>query len=235
MSETKAKLDIFGEKRSHSRIFAHDLSTPLATAKMHTDLLCEYRDHVFSGLSNADDIPAHIKKALIQSPQQICENLEKIQNLLDAYKAHLSSEQSTQNTEDAPGQNASMASERTTPLKNAKLRILLVDDEQIHHDIGEAVLSPQHTVEHANCGNTAISLCEDTQYDIVLMDMQMPIISGPQTAERLRKIVPESTIIIGLSNMPIEAKDDLKRFGFNGFLNKPLKLSVFEHLLEIIE
>lgn len=210
---------------SVSAVFAHDISTPLTTAKMNADLLVEYR-HALANILNApeaDKIPAHIKLALERAPELIQENLLKVQKSLTQYKNYLNCLRQTDKEEPTAG---------IKKVSAKRLNILMVDDEEIHHDIGDAVLGENHQLAHENSGVNAIKRCEQEPFDIVLMDMQMPNLTGPQTAERLRLIFKAPTLIIGLSNMPIQSKkQQLLDCGFNGFLDKPLKLNSFNQLI----
>ncbi len=213
---------------SVSAVFAHDIATPLMTAKMNADLLSEYHNLIVKMLEmpEAGQIPTHIKQAIEHAPGLIQNNIQAVQKSLEQYKSYLNCLQ------DNKKDNPPSTKDEPTPLRNKSLKILLVDDEDIHHDIAEAVLSSAHSVTHEKSGLAAIERCNEEQFDLVLMDMQMPDISGPQTVAQLRLTLTTPTLIIGLSNMPIQSKkQELLDCGFNGFLNKPLKIERFDELI----
>ncbi len=213
---------------SMSAIFAHDLATPLSTVKMNADLLVDYLALIQSALDStaADKIPTHIKEALARAPGVMQQNLSQLQNTVKDYKDYLNC------LHDNPRASNASAS-KTVSLTGKSLAILLVDDEDIHHDIADAVLGKSHSLTHVHSGPEAIKHCQVQHFDVVLMDMQMPELSGQETTERLRKIFDSPTAIIGLTNMPIEAKkQELLTIGFNGFLEKPLKRDSFDSIIK---
>lgn len=214
---------------SVSAVFAHDISTPLTTAIMNASLLVEHIDLLQSMLSKeeAKKIPQHIKLAIERAPQQIQDNIQIVQQSLQEYKAYLNCIKNDDFEQERPD-NAQIEE----PANIKRLNILIVDDEEIHHDIGEAVLSENHTISHDTSGLNAIERCKTEEFDIILMDMQMPELTGPQTAEQLRDMLKIPTLIIGLSNMPIQTKkQEMLDCGFNGFLDKPLRLESFNRLI----
>ncbi len=217
---------------SVSAVFAHDISTPLTTAQMNAELLVDNLDIITKGLNtkDVDKLPVHLRLALEKAPQLIKTNLASIQRSLKQYKTYLNSLH-----DESHHARASQKSQITHFRGDTRLSILLVDDEDIHHDIGEAVLGASHNLEHEKSGEATLRRCRGEKFDVVLMDMQMPGLPGPQTAEQLRTFVPPSTMILGLTNMPIEPKkNELLECGFNGFLDKPLKLSAFNQLIEAL-
>ncbi len=220
--QPKPKLPTLGVE-SVSAVFAHDISTPLTTAKMNADLLVEYQEIVANifRTTSSSDIPSHIKIAIEQAPKLIQNNLKNVQTSLSEYKTYLNSLHVDEIEEPSNLQSDTMQS----------LRILLVDDEEIHHDIAHAVLDKFHKVVHEYDGYAAIKRCQKEHFDLVLMDMHMPNISGPETTEKLREFLTDKVHIVGLSNMPIHSrKKELIECGFNGFLDKPLKLEHFNAL-----
>jgi len=231
MAKSQQNSDPVLSVESVSTVFSHDISTPLTTAKMNINLLLEHFECLSQALESpaAEHIPHHIKVAIQRAPHLISDNINEVQRSLIQYKAYLNSLSATPIND---GQQINRP-EVTTFSKKEHLNILLVDDENIHHDIGDAVLGASHTITHIKSGESAIDDCESKRYDVILMDMQMPGLPGPQTTEQLRTFIPTSTLVIGLSNMPIESKkQDLLECGFNGFLNKPLKLGEFNKLIE---
>lgn len=214
---------------SVSAVFAHDIATPLTTAQLNADLLIEHLYVLTTALDSkeAEKIPQHIKQAIANSPQLISQSLKSIRGSLEEYKSYLNS---VHEDEDAY-QIKPETSENAHFLK--KLKILLVDDEAIHHDIGEVVLGKQHDLHHESSGQAAIDRCREEDFELILMDLQMPNLNGMEAVEELRKFIPESTLIFGLTSMPIQKqKNNLRTDGFDNFLDKPLKISAFNKLIE---
>ena len=68
-------------------------------------------------------------------------------------------------------------------------RILLVDDNAINRMVARYMLEPEGAaVTEAESGAQALSLFEDTPFDLVLLDASMPVMSGEETLTRLRAL-----------------------------------------------
>lgn len=230
---------------SVSSVFAHDIATPLTTAQLNVDLLVEHIALLEKMVATemAETIPHHIRHAIKSSPRIIQGNLRTIQRALQDYKNYLNAYAVTENACESLDhrdnffhRDARQISEplaEQPPTRVTKLRILLVDDEQIHHDIATAVIGKYHDLAHEFSGLAALERCHSDTFDVILMDMQMPKLSGPHTVEKLRCQIPSFTRILGLTSMPIEkSKSDLLELGFDGFLEKPLKYDKFNQLID---
>jgi CheY-like chemotaxis protein len=113
--------------------------------------------------------------------------------------------------------------------------ILLVEDEAVHRDIGISLLAKQFHLDCATNGLEAVEMCKHSTYDLILMDMHMPKMNGLEATEELRTFINPKTIIIGLTSLPLGKKrNELLEIGFDAFLEKPLKLESFKHLLGIV-
>ena len=81
-------------------------------------------------------------------------------------------------------------------------RILLVDDEPINQKVGVAILKKfGMEPDVANNGREAVQMVGEKHYDLVLMDIQMPEMSGFDATEMIRKREQQD----GLSRIPIIA------------------------------
>ncbi|HZJ13008.1 MAG TPA: ATP-binding protein, partial [Methyloceanibacter sp.] len=79
------------------------------------------------------------------------------------------------------------------------LRILVVDDVDLNRDLVMALLAPHgHTITEAEGGAEAIEAVKAADYDIVLMDVQMPGVNGLEATRAIRSIE-------GCENLPIIA------------------------------
>jgi CheY-like chemotaxis protein len=88
--------------------------------------------------------------------------------------------------------------------------------------------------EVAKNGQEAVDKVREQEFDLVFMDVQMPVKNGMEATEEIRKIPgKESLVIIGLSANAFE--DDQNKaleVGMNDYLTKPLRLAVLAEKLE---
>ncbi|MDO8845643.1 response regulator [Methylicorpusculum sp.] len=107
----------------------------------------------------------------------------------------------------------------------ARPRILLVDDDFINQELLKFLLNEAGLqCDSANDGEEAVGMVKKTDYDLVLMDIQMPIMDG-LAATRAIRLLPERrlTPVIGVSaNAFAEDKDRCFEAGMNAFLAKPV-------------
>lgn len=104
------------------------------------------------------------------------------------------------------------------------LRILLVEDNQTNIYIAARILQRKGAaVDVAENGKDALLLAADSDYDIILMDLQMPILDGFAATRQLRQLARHvSTPIVALTAAGSREVDDrLAEAGMNGYLLKP--------------
>lgn len=79
------------------------------------------------------------------------------------------------------------------------MKLLIVDDDKIVIESLDVILSVDDEFEitgHALNGNEAIDFCEKNNVDVVLMDIQMPVMDGISACRIIRKIKPDIKIIM---------------------------------------
>jgi len=81
-------------------------------------------------------------------------------------------------------------------------KILLVEDEEILRDTYQLIIGTQpYILDVAQNGQEALAWCEKRQYDLILVDLMMPVMSGVQFLERFMPVKPSDTRVIVLSNL----------------------------------
>ncbi|GHC58654.1 PAS domain-containing hybrid sensor histidine kinase/response regulator [Ulvibacter litoralis] len=104
--------------------------------------------------------------------------------------------------------------------------VLLVDDNPDNIFIAEQYLN-QWDVEYksAESGLQALTLLEKHNFDLILLDLQMPYMNGYETAKKVREMsLDKSPIIIAFSaSTKGEVKEQLKEAGINDHLPKPFQ------------
>ncbi|MGD8796370.1 MAG: ATP-binding protein [Thiohalophilus sp.] len=89
-------------------------------------------------------------------------------------------------------------------------------------------------VDVANNGKEAIEKAMANSYDLVLMDMRMPIVDGLEATRTLRNMAYKGTIIALTANAMDEDKKLCIEAGCNDFLSKPIDRSLFNETLSKI-
>jgi signal transduction histidine kinase len=106
------------------------------------------------------------------------------------------------------------------------LRVLVVDDDRDNLDLVKAYLAPESVEpEFAESGLKAMEMVENKNFDVILMDIEMPDLSGYDTAVRMMSGTHlGDTKILGLSaNALTEHVERAKACGFSGYLTKPIR------------
>ena len=106
--------------------------------------------------------------------------------------------------------------------------ILIIDDEEMMRTTGRMILSNLgYTVLIAKDGIQGIDVFKKKQHqiDLVLLDMIMPQMNGPDCFQILRQLKPSIPIIISSGFSQEEDLLGLKDQGLNGFLHKPYQSS----------
>ncbi len=112
-------------------------------------------------------------------------------------------------------------------------KILVVDDEAYNRDILRKILTKEaFTVEEASNGAEALELLKQTAYDLVLLDLRMPVMDGYEAIEAIRTELhnPVSIIVIS-ANIDSLTQERLASFKVANYINKPYQLHT---LLSII-
>jgi CheY-like chemotaxis protein len=135
-----------------------------------------------------------------------------------------------------PGEPALKRLDRTWASKYP-LRILLAEDNAVNQKVGLLMLSRLGYSPHlAIDGERALNAVEDAQYDLILMDIQMPKMNGIDAARLIReKLGAKCPSIFALTAEALEG--DKERFlglGFNGYLSKPLETHSLQNALMLV-
>jgi signal transduction histidine kinase len=113
-----------------------------------------------------------------------------------------------------------------------KFNILLVDDRPENLVTLEGILeSPELNIFKANSGNEALSIMFETEFALVLLDVQMPIMDGFETAEIMRSSERTKNVpIIFVTAISTERKHIFKGYekGAVDYLYKPLDLEILK-------
>lgn len=126
-------------------------------------------------------------------------------------------------------------SESSSNSKNSALSILVVDDDELNQRMMRLLLKRDgHAVECASNGQEALDAVKSGTYDIVLMDLQMPVMDGVEASRRIREWEANGghTFIVALtaSYLP-ERGRELYEAGIDNYMPKPFDV---DHLRNVL-
>jgi DNA-binding response OmpR family regulator len=113
------------------------------------------------------------------------------------------------------------------------LRILLVEDDKRISDFVERGLKAEgYAVDVARCGQDAIDIASEGQFQAIILDLGLPDINGREVCERLRKLGLDTPILMLTARDAVQDKVTGLRSGADDYMTKPF---AFEELLARIE
>ena len=133
----------------------------------------------------------------------------------------------------ALGQKQTDAAQGLLPDKNADFKgknILLVEDNELNREIAQEILREYgfrvDTAENGAVAVEKVSTAAPGSYDLVLMDVQMPIMDGYTATRKIRALDDPARAKLPILAMTANAFDEDRRnaleSGMNGFLSKPI-------------
>ncbi len=112
--------------------------------------------------------------------------------------------------------------------------ILIAEDEKVNQFFFEKSLKKtQANLFFVQDGYEAIQMIEEnTEIDLVLMDIRLPNMDGLEATRRIKQLNPELPVIIQTANALSQVYDEAKESGCDEFITKPIKI---ETLLIILK
>jgi CheY-like chemotaxis protein len=119
-----------------------------------------------------------------------------------------------------------------------ELKILVAEDNRINQRI--AILTFKQlgvSIDIASNGLEALEMYRKIQYDLILMDMQMPEMDGLEATSEIRTFEQESNqphraVIVALTGSePTEKKDVCLQAGMNDYMEKPIQEKLLPGLI----
>ena len=103
------------------------------------------------------------------------------------------------------------------------IRVIICDDQTVVREGLAAILSTDPEIEIvglASNGRDALDMLQETQTDVVLMDLKMPVMNGVQTTQHLRRMHPKVNVLVLTTYADDQWVLDAVRAGAAGYLLK---------------
>ncbi|MGZ0017981.1 response regulator [Nitrosomonas sp. wSCUT-2] len=131
----------------------------------------------------------------------------------------------SRNLNNAAGQVAPARTAPSPEMPHISGAVLVAEDNLVNQEVAKAMLSKLGmTATIANDGKEAVDLVEKNQYDIILMDCQMPVMDGLEATSLIRKQYGGIPIIALTANATEEDRALCLNAGMNDFLSKPYSI-----------
>ena len=114
-------------------------------------------------------------------------------------------------------------------------KVLIVDDHPINRELIRLLMTDSGLEIHEACdGEAALEICETIKFDLIFMDIQMPVLDGIAATRCLREqggINSETAIVALSAAAQTKLSDDTRGHGFNHVLTKPIDMPQFFNTL----
>lgn len=113
-----------------------------------------------------------------------------------------------------------------------KLKILLADDEpEMLELVADWLGRHGHKVDRASDGTRALDCLAKKSYDLAILDISMPEITGMEVLDHIRKTSPQTKIVLMTGYSYVEG-DFAKALGADAYLSKPFSLLQVDDVVE---
>ncbi len=119
--------------------------------------------------------------------------------------------------------------EEETDKPDRSLHILVAEDVALNQEVIRRMLgSLGHEVTIVEDGQEAVNTCKEIEYDLVLMDLQMPELDGVSATRMIRALslpISDVPILALTANVGDDVRREVKTAGMDGFIAKPIELA----------
>src|SRR5438132_44120 len=115
---------------------------------------------------------------------------------------------------------------------NRKIRVLVVDDDSLLRKlIADQLAKGDFDAAPAASGQQALDILRDTDYDVMLLDITMPDLSGLDTLREIRKLEDPPEVIMLTADTSLSTGIEAMRHGAYDYLTKPATLDEMEAVI----
>ncbi len=132
-----------------------------------------------------------------------------------------------------PATHANVRSSDAQPKVQLSGHILVAEDTLEIQQLERRILESMGlSVTTANNGQEAIDYATANNFDLILMDMQMPELDGIEATRTLRATGNSTPVVALTANVLPKHRESFKQAGCNGFLSKPIDKHELQHMLQ---
>lgn len=129
------------------------------------------------------------------------------------------------NTDQINQEKSFQLSEQKTRAKN-QLHLLVTEDNRVNRELIKVALD-EYCLDFAQTGEDAVNMTSKNDYDLILMDIQLPKMNGVDAMKKIRGTSKKRIPIIALTAFAMKGDEDrYLNEGFDDYISKPLNLEL---------
>jgi CheY-like chemotaxis protein len=113
---------------------------------------------------------------------------------------------------------------KNTIAGSVKARVLVVEDDEKAADLARLALEGSYAIEVVYDGQSALDVWQARHHDLVLLDVMLPRLSGPEVLKQILAIEPTQPVVILTAYATLDRHPELMLAGASEFLSKPFDL-----------
>jgi CheY-like chemotaxis protein len=113
--------------------------------------------------------------------------------------------------------------------------VLAVDDQETNQMVMDGILKYYYGIEasFANNGQEAVDMVSRGDYDLIFMDVNMPVMNGIEATRAIIRENPTMAIVAITTNTLPEDSDECYKVGMMGYLSIPINLEALKKVIEL--
>ena len=116
-----------------------------------------------------------------------------------------------------------------------KGRVLAVDDQRYFRELIEGLLREEgYEVRTASSGEEALHVLGHGDFDVVITDLVMPVMSGTDLVQRIKEHNPDQDVVVVTGVVDVKSAVDAMKIGANDYLLKPFDRQTLAASLDTI-
>ena len=115
------------------------------------------------------------------------------------------------------------------------MRILVIEDEpELLQDISKGLILKGYAVDQADNGEIGCQMAIDEEYDLIVLDLNLPGMDGFSILKELRKERPQTKVLILSANSELDSKLSGFELGASDYLTKPFHFAELEARIRVL-
>ena len=112
--------------------------------------------------------------------------------------------------------------------------ILVVDDQEVNQIVMDGILKYHFGIEasFANDGKEVVDMVSRGDYDLIFMDLNMPVMNGIEATREIIRANPSIPIVAVTTNTSAQSRQECFAVGMADYIMKPIDLKILKNVIQ---